>query len=104
MAIKFNEISFDLKDIVLIVGLVVYVMRSEQRQITQFNELKTEIAQIISDNKINEVKVNARFDALISKPSKETSDKISYKPLMIAVCNEYQLKIKRKKLFNFKLV
>lgn len=104
MAFKFNEISFDLKDIMLIVGIVMYFNRSEQRQAAQFNELKTEIAKIISDNKINEVKVNARFDALINKPTKETSDKSTYKPLMIAVTNDYQLKIKRKKLFNFKLI
>ena len=72
--------------------------------LSQLLSLLKSSTKIISDNKINEVKVNARFDALINKPSKETSDKSTYKPLMIAVTNDYQLKIKRKKLFNFKLV
>ena len=103
MAFKFDEISFNLKDVLLVISIVVYVMRSEQRQIEQFNQVKSEIAQIISDNKVNEVKVNARFDALIDK-SKETSDKVSYKPQLVAICNDSQLRVKKRKLFKFRLI
>jgi hypothetical protein len=103
MAFKFDEISFNLKDVLLVISIVMYVMRSEQRQIEQFNQVKSEIAQIISDNKVNEVKVNARFDALI-KQSKETSDKVGYKHQLFAICNDSKIRVKKRKLFKFRLI
>lgn len=62
--VKFNQLTFDIKDIILIVGIVMYVVRAENKQLEQYNELKSEIQQIISDNKIQEVKINARFDGM----------------------------------------
>lgn len=95
MAIKFNEMSFDLKDVILIVGVVLNSVRYDQKQTDQYNQLKVEIAQMISDNKINDLKINNRFDAFIK--TKETSHNVGiYKPELIAICNDYKLKLKRK--------
>lgn len=103
MAIKFNSITFDIKDIILIVGIVAYVLRAENLQNERFNDLKTEIAQIISDNKLQEVKVNARFDAMLNKPTSEksTSNKMIQ---FVAVLHDNKIEVVKKKLFKYKLV
>jgi len=103
MAIKFNSITFDIKDIILIVGIVAYVLRAENIQNERFAELKTEIAQIISDNKLQEFKVNARFDAMLSKPTseKQTTNKMFQ---FVAVCNSNRLEVVKKRLVKFRLV
>lgn len=103
MAIKFNSITFDIKDIILIVGIVAYVLRAENIQNERFAELKTEIAQIVSDNKIQEVKVNARFDAMLNK---RTSDKSSKNKMInfVAVLHDTRLEIVKKRLVKFRLV
>jgi hypothetical protein len=103
MAIKFNSITFDIKDIILIVGIVAYVLRAENLQNERFNELKTEIAQIISDNKLQEVKVNARFDAMLNKPTSEksTSNKMIN---FVAVLHDNRIEVVKKRLVKFRLV
>jgi hypothetical protein len=103
MAIKFNSITFDIKDIILIVGIVAYVLRAENIQNERFNELKTEIAQIISDNKLQEVKVNARFDAMLNKPTSEksTSNKMIN---FVAVLHDNRIEVVKKRLVKFRLV
>jgi hypothetical protein len=103
MAIKFNSITFDIKDIILIVGIVAYVLRAENLQNERFNELKTEIAQIISDNKLQEVKVNARFDAMLNKPTSEksTSNKMIN---FVAVLHDNKIEVVKRRLVKFRLV
>jgi len=103
MAIKFNSITFDIKDIILIVGIVAYVLRAENLQNERFNELKTEIAQIISDNKLQEVKVNARFDAMLNKP---TSEKSTQNKMInfVAVLHDNRIEVVKKRLVKFRLV
>jgi hypothetical protein len=103
MAFKFNEITFDLKDIILIVGLVAGYFNFKSEQNERFAELKKEIAQIISDNKLQEVKVNARFDAMLNKPTseKQTENKMIR---FVAICNDNRLEVVKKKLFKYKLV
>lgn len=75
-AIKFNTLTFDVKDLLLICGLVAGYFRFEQRQKDMYNELKSEIQQIISDNKVQEVKFNARFD-MLSKPTSHKTDTVN---------------------------
>jgi hypothetical protein len=103
MAIKFNSITFDIKDIILIVGIVAYVLRAENIQNERFSELKTEIAQIISDNKLQEVKVNARFDAMLNKPTSEksTSNKMIN---FVAVLHDNRIEVVKRRLVKFRLV
>lgn len=103
MAIKFNSITFDIKDLILIVGIVAYVLRAENIQNERFAELKTDIAQIVSDNKIQEVKLNARFDAMLNK---RTSDKSTTNKMInfVAVLHDTKLEIVKKRLVKFRLV
>jgi hypothetical protein len=92
MAFKFNEITFDLKDILLIVGLVAGYFNFKSEQNEKFNELKLEIKQIIADNKIQEVKYNARFD-MLSKPTSQktdTSNCINF----VAIVHDTRIKVK----------
>lgn len=102
MAFKFNEITFDLKDILLIVGLVAGYFNFKSEQNEKFNELKNEIAQIVSDNRIQEIKFNAKFD-MLSKPTseKKTSNKAFQ---FIAICNDTRIEIVKKRLVKIRLV
>lgn len=62
MAIKFNSLTFDLKDLLLFCSFVAAYFNFKSEQKEMYNELKMEIKQIVSDNKIQEVKFNAKFD------------------------------------------
>ena len=103
MAIKFNSITFDIKDLILIIGVVVYVLRSENKQDERYANLVAQIQQVVSDNKINEVKVNARFDAMLSK---RTSDKSTSNRMIqfVAVLHDNRLEVVKKRLVKFRLV
>jgi hypothetical protein len=102
MAFKFNEITFDLKDILLIIGLVAGYFNFKSEQKEQFTQLKSEIQQIIADNKIQEIKFNAKFD-LLSKPTSEKKtaiDTINF----IAIVNNDRIEIVKKRLVKIRLV
>lgn len=102
MAFKFNEITFDLKDILLIVGLVAGYFNFKSEQNEKFNELKLEIKQIIADNRIQEIKFNAKFD-MLSKPTSEkktATDTINF----IAIVNNDRLEVVKKRLVKVRLV
>lgn len=95
-AIKFNTLTFDVKDLLLICGLVAGYFRFEQKQTDMYNDLKAQIQQIVSDNKIQEAKVNARFDSMLNK---QTSQKETEKETLfnfIAVVHENRLEIVKK--------
>ncbi len=79
------------------------MLRAENIQNERFNELKTEIAQIISDNKLQEVKVNARFDAMLNKPTSEksTSNKMIN---FVAVLHDNRIGVIKRRLVKFRLV
>ena len=79
------------------------MLRAENLQNERFNELKTEIAQIISDNKLQEVKVNARFDAMLNKPTSEksTSNKMIN---FVAVLHDNKIEVVKRRLVKFRLV
>jgi len=103
MAFKFNQITFDLKDLLLVIGLVAGYFNFKSEQNERFAELKKEIAQIISDNKLQEVKVNARFEGMLNKPTseKQTENKMIR---FVAICNYNRLQVVKKKLLKSKLV
>ena len=92
MAFKFNEITFDLKDLMLVIGLVAGYFNFKSEQTEQFNELKFEIKQIISDNKLQEVKYNARFD-MLSKPTSQKTDTNSCINF-VAIVHDTRVKVK----------
>ena len=93
MAFKFNEITFDLKDILLIVGLVAAYFNFKSEQNEKFNELKLEIKQIVADNKVQEVKFNARFD-MLNKPTSERKTSENDSINFIAIVHDTRIKVK----------
>jgi len=96
MAFKFNEITFDLKDILLIVGVVSYVFRFENKQAQQFSdfksEMKAEISQIISDNRVQETKFNAKFD-MLNKHTSERKTSENDTICFVAIVHDNRIKI-----------
>lgn len=107
MAIKFNSITFDVKDIILIVGLVAYVFRSENRIDERFNKFELKIQEIVSRADVNEVKFNARFDALNKTSFEDKKDNKANDSVCVqkfAIVHELDLRIKKKRLVKFNLV
>lgn len=92
MAIKFNSLTFDLKDLILIIGIVAAYFNFKNEQKEMFNQLKSEIQQIVSDNKIQEVKFNARFD-MLSKPTSQKTDTNSCINF-VAIVHDTRIKVK----------
>lgn len=102
MAIKFNSLTFDLKDLMLVIGFVAGYFNFKSEQKEMYNELKFEIRQIVSDNKAQEIKFNAKFD-MLSKPTSQKTDTntmFNY----IAVVHDNRLEIVKKRLVKFRLV
>lgn len=91
--VKFNSLTFDIKDIILIIGIVMYVVRAENKQLEQYNELKAEIQQIISDNKINEIKINARFDSMFNKQASNNATDTNKMINFVAIINDNKIKV-----------
>jgi len=102
MAIKFNSLTFDLKDLILIIGIVAAYFNFKTEQKEMFNQLKSEIQQIVSDNKIQEVKFNARFD-MLSKPVSQKTDTFTLFKF-VAILHENRLEVVKKRLFKYRLV
>jgi len=93
MAFKFNEITFDLKDILLIVGLVAGYFNFKSEQNEKFNELKLEIKQIVADNRVQEIKFNAKFD-MLNKPTSERKTSENDTINFIAIVHDTRIKVK----------
>lgn len=92
MAIKFNSLTFDLKDLILVIGIVAGYFNFKSEQTAQFNELKIEIKQIVADSKLQEVKYNARFD-MLSKPVSQKTDTNSCINF-VAIVHDTRVKVK----------
>lgn len=104
MAIKFNSLTFDLKDLLLICGFVAGYFRFEQRQMDLYNELKNEMFKIVADNKLQEVKVNARFDAMLNKQTSHKETEKNNVINFVALVHENRLQIVKKRLVKYRLV
>lgn len=108
MAFKFDEITFNLKDIILIIGVVSIYFDFKAEQKESYNELKLEIKQIVAESKIHELKINAKFDELqrsqFSKEKEKQTALFFTKPDLVAICNRDDIKKKKKKLFKPRLI
>ena len=91
-AIKFNTLTFDVKDLLLICGLVAGYFRFEQKQTDMYNDLKAQIQKIVSDNKIQEVKFNARFD-MLNKPTSQKTDTVN-NINFVAILHDTRVRVK----------
>jgi len=92
MAIKFNSLTFDLKDLMLVIGFVAGYFNFKSEQKEMYNELKLEIRQIVSDNKIQEVKFNAHFD-MLNKPTSERKTSENDTICFVAIVHYNRIKI-----------
>lgn len=101
-AIKFNSLTFDLKDLLLICSFVAGYFNFKSEQKEMINELKADIAQIVSDNKLQEVKFNAKFD-MLSKPTSQKTDKTD-SINFVAVLHDSRIQIKSERIKRIKLV
>lgn len=98
MAFKFNEITFDLKDLILIIGVVLYVARFESSINTRFDSIEIKLNKIVGDFTIENIKTNAKIDML---KDKRTSS-VFTSPQLVAICNRKDLRFK--KLYKKKLI
>jgi len=92
MAIKFNSLTFDLKDLMLVIGFVAGYFNFKSEQNEKFNELKLEIRQIVSDNKAQEIKFNAKFD-MLNKPTSERKTSENDTICFVAIVHDNRIKI-----------
>ena len=92
MAIKFNSLTFDLKDLLLICGFVAGYFNFKSEQKEMYNELKLEIRQIVSDNKVQETKFNAKFD-MLNKPTSERKTSENDTICFVAIVHDNRIKI-----------
>ena len=103
MAIKFNSLTFDLKDLMLVIGFVAGYFNFKSEQNEKFNELKLEIKQIVADNRVQEIKFNAKFD-MLNKPTSERKTSENDSINFIAIVHDSRLEIVKKRLVKFRLV
>jgi hypothetical protein len=92
MAIKFNSLTFDLKDLLLICGFVAGYFNFKSEQNEKFNELKLEIKQIIADNRVQETKFNAKFD-MLNKHTSERKTSENDTICFVAIVHDNRIKI-----------
>ena len=108
MAFEFDKITFNLKDLILIIGVVsiYYDFKAEQKE--NYNELKIEMRQIVAESKIQELKINTRIDEIknlqFKKDTQKQASNSFTKPDLIASCTDKNIRLKKKKLFKYSLI
>lgn len=97
---KFEAITFTTKDVVMVIGGVVSAFTFYLKIDYRLNEFELNMQKIITQYEVNDVKVNARIDAL------KTADNTKYvgNKEYFAVIPNTRLEVKKKKLFNYKLI
>ena len=74
-------------------GLVAGYFNFKSEQNEKFNELKLEIKQIVADNRIQEIKFNAKFD-MLNKPTSERKTSENDSINFIAIVNDTRINVK----------
>lgn len=92
MSIKFDDITFNIKDLIFICGLAGGWFTFYQSIDNRFDAFELKIEKTINQNEINNVKINARIDGL--KTSQKRDKKIFIFNQPLAVCNSQKPKIK----------
>ena len=99
---KFENIIFNTKDVIMIVGCIASAFTFYQSIDSRLDAFELKVQNIISENEINNVKLNARIDGI--KTSNNQVPKAKTMIQLVAVCNDTRLQIVKKKLFKYKLV
>lgn len=98
---KFESITFTTKDVIMVVGGVISAFTFYLKIDSRLNQFELKMEKIISENKINNVRLNARIDALKQTSNNENKiDTVNF----YAVMPSNRLEVKKKKLFNYKLI
>jgi hypothetical protein len=99
---KFENIIFNTKDVIMIVGCIASAFTFYQSIDSRLDAFELKVQNIISENEINNVKINARIDGI--KTANNEVPKTKTMIQLVAVCNDTRLQIVKKKLFKYKLV
>jgi len=99
---KFENIIFNTKDVIMIVGCIASAFTFYQSIDSRLDAFELKVQNIISENEINNVKINARIDGI--KTANKEVPKAKTMNQLVAVCNDTRLQIVKKKLFKYKLV
>ncbi|CAB4127173.1 hypothetical protein UFOVP87_56 [uncultured Caudovirales phage] len=91
MPVKFESISFTTKDVVMIVGAVISSFTFYNKIDNRFNEFELKIQQINNRTDINEIKFNAKIDAMkhTNNGAKVPKDNIYF----VACVNDRRLEV-----------
>lgn len=92
--VKFESITFNTKDVIMIVGTVISAFTFYDKIDSRFNDFELKIQQINSRTDINEVKFNAKLDAM-----KHTSNDTKIQDnIYFVACLNNRRKYDRKKI------
>ena len=95
--VKFESITFNTKDVVMIVGTVISAFTFYDKIDSRFNDFELKIQQINSRTDINEIKFNAKLDAM-----KHTSNDTKIQDnIYFVACLNNRRKYDRKKIQLF---
>jgi hypothetical protein len=95
--VKFESITFNTKDVIMIVGTVISAFTFYDKIDSRFNEFELKIQKIDSRTDINEVKFNAKLDAM-----KHTSNNTKIQDnIYFVACFNNRRKYDRKKIQLF---
>ena len=95
--VKFESITFNTKDVVMIVGTVISAFTFYDKIDSRFNDFELKIQQINSRTDINEIKFNAKLDAM-----KHTSNNTKIQDnIYFVACLNNRRKYDRKKIQLF---
>lgn len=97
---KFESITFTTKDIAMVIGAILSAFTFYIKIDSRLNQFELKMEKIISENNINDVKINARIDALKTADNTHHVKNKDY----FAVIPNTRLEVKKKKLFNYKLI
>lgn len=99
---KFENIIFNTKDVIMIVGCIASAFTFYQSIDSRLDAFELKVQNIISENEINNVKINARIDGI--KTANNEVPKAKPMIQLVALCNDTRLQVVKKKLFKYKLV
>lgn len=102
MAIKFQDITFNTKDVLMIVGGIASAFTFYMSIDARLDSFEMKVQKIVSENDINNVKLNARIDNI--KTANNKTPKTKSMVQFVAVCNDTRLQIVKKRLFKYRLV
>lgn len=102
MPVKFETITFNIKDVIMIIGGVCSIFGFIIRIESRFDAFELKMQKIVSDAEINRVEFNAKIEDL--RRADNTPNTKILTPISMAIIPDTKLAIKRKKLFQHKLI